>query len=289
MDGFLVLNKEKNMTSHDACFKVKRILKIDKCGHTGTLDPNTTGVLVIGINNATKLMPLLNEHDKEYKTTIIFGLSTDTLDITGKVIEEVEIKELDINKIYIVLNELKKQTKQIPPMYSSIKIDGKKLYEYARKGQVIDVPARDINVYDIKAISDLYKIDNKFCIDIYLSVGKGYYVRSFVKDLSDKLGVVATMKELERISCEQFNIKNSFTLDNLRNNEYTLLSIEEVFSDLEKLVVNDYLAKLVSNGVVLDERQIITEKPFLVYNREKLIAVYDVASTNKYKPLLIIK
>lgn len=289
MDGFIIVNKEKGYTSHDVCFKIKKLLNGAKIGHTGTLDPNTTGVLVVGVNKALKLMQLLNEHDKTYVTTVMFGISTDTYDITGKVVESRDVKDITTKQIEEALKELEKQKTQIPPIYSSIKVEGKKLYEYAREGKSIELMPRDIKIYSIKRLSDLYEIDSKLCLDIELSVGKGYYVRSFINDLSKILGIPATMYELQRNICGDFNITEAYTLKDIEENNYKIKSIEEVFPTLEHLEVNDYMARLVLNGVMLDERQIITDRPFIVYNQNKLIAVYEVVGENKYKPLLINK
>lgn len=288
MDGFLVINKEKGLTSFDVCAKIRKIFNTKSVGHTGTLDPNTTGVLVIAIGSATKLLKLLIEHTKEYNTTVLFGISTDTLDITGNVIEENNninlTKDLIINK----LDELKKETKQIPPMYSAIKVNGKKLYEYARKNIELELEARDITIYDLKSTSDLYKIDGRYAIDLYMKVSKGFYVRSLIRDLGIKLNVPATMYELDRISSGIFNKDMAVSLNNPDILD-KVISIDEVFSDLEILHVNDYIKKLVYNGVVLDERQIKTNKPFRVYSNNKLIAIYEPFLEYKYKVVAMFK
>lgn len=276
------------MTSFDVCHRVQKILKADKVGHTGTLDPNTTGVLVLGVNQATKLMPLLVEHDKEYQTTILFGILTDTLDITGRVLEEQEVS-ITNEMVDQGLAFMSTQTMQVPPMYSSIKINGKKLYEYARKKETIEVPAREVKLYECYRTSDVYLQNGKYACDVYLKTSKGFYVRSLIRDLAEHLGTVATMLELNRISSGDFHLKQSYTLDDLRNNEFQLLSIENVFSHLPKINVSPYLAKLVQNGVVLDERQISIDSPFLVYHDTELLAVYAPYQPLKYKAILILR
>ncbi len=288
MDGFLIINKDKNMTSHDVCSKVKRIFGTSKVGHTGTLDPNTTGVLVVAINRATKLMPLLLEHTKEYETTVLLGKSSDTYDITGKILLDEKRPNITNEMIDISLEKLKIQDKQIPPIYSSIKVNGKKLYEYARKNQEVKIEARDIKIYELKRTSDVYYIDGYAYVDLYMMTSKGFYVRSLCKDLGDMLNVPSLMYELNRISSGQFHLNNSVKL----NDESILnkvISIEEVFSEAEKIYVNEYMKKLIMNGVVLDERQVKTDKNILVYSNNELIAVYEPVGENEYKPVVIFK
>ncbi len=285
MDGFLVINKEKNMTSHDVCNKVRRKFNFNKTGHTGTLDPSTTGVLVVGVNNATKLMSFLAEHTKEYNATIMFGRSSETLDLDGLEIEEDNDFNLDYKDLEKVINSLKEQKTQIPPMYSSIKVNGKKLYEYARKKQEVKVEARDVTIYDLKLTSDIYIVDGFRCVDCYMKTSKGFYVRSLVRDIGQMLNIKTLMSKLDRVSSGDFKIDNAKTISEVDTCD--ILSIEDVFSDFSKLEVNDYMAKLVSNGVLLDERQIVTSKPLLVYNNKKLIAVYEPFKDGQYK--LVVK
>ncbi|MGM9971995.1 MAG: tRNA pseudouridine(55) synthase TruB [Anaeroplasmataceae bacterium] len=287
MDGFIVINKEKGMTSHDVCNKIKKIFSTKHVGHTGTLDPNTTGVLVVAINKACKLMPLLLEHEKEYNTTVLFGKKSDTLDITGNILEDIKC-EVITEAIDKAIEELKEAKTQIPPIYSSIKVNGKKLYEYARSNKEVKILPREINIYELKRTSDVYSKDGYNCVDLYMKVSKGFYVRSLCRDLGEKLNVPSLMLELDRASSGTFNKDISVKLDDpLITNK--VLSIEDVFCNLESIKVNDYMAKLIYNGVVLDERQIKTDKPFKVYNNNKLIAIYEVYKTNCYKPVVIFK
>ncbi len=288
MDGFIIINKEKNVTSHTVCHKVERLLNASKCGHSGTLDPNTTGVLVVGVNKGTKLMPYLNEHDKKYVTTIILGQTSDTLDITGILSEKVDVSNISNDAIILAINTLSKTTKQIPPMYSSIKIEGKKLYEYARKGVNIDLEPRDINIYASKLL-EIRKSNDLIEIDIELYVSKGFYVRSYAKDLGNLLNTKSLMKELNRVECGQFKLNEAYTLNDIFNGNYKILTFEEVFYDFDKLIIKPYLEKLVKNGIILDERQIKTKKPFFVYNENSiLLAIYDSVELYKYKPIVII-
>ncbi|MCR5706548.1 MAG: tRNA pseudouridine(55) synthase TruB [Acholeplasmatales bacterium] len=286
MDGFLIINKDKGITSFGVCNKIKRLTNTKHVGHTGTLDPNTTGVLVVTLGKACKTLPLLIEHTKEYRTTILFGKSSDTLDITGNIVED---KRVDINKEELLkaIDKVSSQKEQIPPMFSAIKVCGKKMYDLARKGERVELKPRDVRVNSYRIESDLYQIDGYYAIDIYLNTSKGFYVRSFARDLGQELGVPSLMYSLDRLSSGQFRIEDSVKLDD-PNLEAHLISIEEVFKDLEKLELNDYFSHLAKNGVVLDSRQIKTDKPFLVYHKDSLIAIYAPVDLYKYKPVIIL-
>ncbi len=197
MDGIIVINKPKDYTSHDIVAIVKKIFK-QKVGHTGTLDPNATGVLPLLIGKGTLTSKYLIEHDKTYIATIKLGVKTTTADIEGEIIEEKEVKEIvlkDENVQNILKGFIGKQ-EQIPPIYSAIKVNGKKLYEYARKNQKVEIKPRNIEIYDINLID----IDVKNKEIVYkVSCSKGTYIRSLCEDIAEKLGTYGYMKELNRI------------------------------------------------------------------------------------------
>ena len=285
MDGFFIVDKPQGMTSQTVCNKIKYKFNLNKVGHSGTLDPNTTGVLVVAVNKATKLLKLINEHDKEYIATIIFGYETDTLDMDGKIIKEIDMK-VNLNDIKKCVNELAKKTKQIPPLTSAIKVNGKKLYEYQRKGIDVEVKERNIKIYSSEILSDLRYIDNHYEIDIKLNVSKGFYVRSYARDLGIMLNGNAVLKELRRTKAGEFCVENSVSLDELR--EEDCISIFKQF-DFPKVEVNDYLKNLVLNGVTLDERQTTINQVFYVTNKCDIIAIYEPVDEKKYKPVLIFK
>lgn len=194
MDGIILINKEKNCTSHDVVYKVKKIFK-EKVGHTGTLDPNATGVLPILVGKGTKMSKYLINHDKKYIVTLKLGQRTDTQDSEGKIIEEKEVPTSALNRENI-LNILKKfigELNQIPPMYSAIKVNGKKLYEYARRGEMLEIKPRKIKIYSI----NLNKIDEKNKEIIFdVSCSKGTYIRSLCEDIAKEL---ETVRIYERI------------------------------------------------------------------------------------------
>ena len=193
MDGIIVVNKPSGCTSHDIVSKIRKKLNIKKVGHTGTLDPLATGVLPILLGNGTKLSKYLINHDKEYIATIKLGVKTDTADIEGTVIEEKKAPLFTEKQIMNALESLKGKQKQIPPMYSAIKINGKKLYEYARSGESVEVKPRDIEIYNIVLIK--YK-DNR--IQFKVACSKGTYIRSVCEEIAQKLNTVGTMSALER-------------------------------------------------------------------------------------------
>lgn len=286
MNGFLLIDKPKGWTSQDVVAHLKRKLGLKKCGHSGTLDPNTTGLLVVACNEATKMLKLINEHDKAYITTIVFGMNSNTLDTSGEILEDfkMEITEGDID---IALSELINQKSQVPPMVSAIKINGKRLYQYERKNQIIDVPARDVKIYELVKLAPLRYIDGHFEIDLLIRCSKGFYVRSFARDLGVALGGKAIMKELRRINSGDFNIDDSVPLKDVTIND--IIPITTIFNYFDKLEVNDYIAHLAKNGVVFDARQIKTDKPFYVFHKNDIIAIYEVVEEYKYKPLIIFK
>ena len=214
MDGIIIINKEKEYTSHDVVAKVKKILNEKKVGHTGTLDPNATGVLPILLGKGTKLSKYLINHNKIYEATLKLGEKTDTADIEGKIIEEKDVKKenLSVENIARTLQEFIGKSKQVPPMYSAIKVNGKKLYEYARKGQTIEIKPREIEIYGI----ELLNINNNE-ITFRVHCSKGTYIRTLCENIAEKLETVGYMKDLKRIEVGEFNIKNAITLKELES------------------------------------------------------------------------
>ena len=286
MNGFFLVDKPKGKTSSNVVLNIKKRLNLKKCGHNGTLDPNTTGLMVVGCNEATKLMKFINEHDKAYITTIVFGYDSNTLDIHGNILENFEMNftEEELDK---ALNQIIKFEKQIPPMVSAIKIDGKKLYELERKNINIELEPRNIKIHKITKLSKLRMVENHLEIDLIIDCSKGFYVRSFARDLGILLGGKAIMKELRRIRSGEFNIQNSTPLDEITLDN--IIDIETMFPNFDRLNVNDYIAHLVMNGVVLDERQIKTEIPFYVIHKDEILAIYEPVEEYKYKPVIIFK
>lgn len=249
MDGIIVINKEKGYTSHDVVAKLKKKLNISKVGHTGTLDPNATGVLPILIGKGTKFSKYLINHDKIYKAQIELGKKTDTADVEGNVIEEkpVDIEFIKQNLVQVLESFIGKQ-EQIPPMYSAIKKNGKKLYEYARKGEKIEVEPRKIEIYKI----ELVKYNEKN-IEFIVSCSKGTYIRSLCEDIAEKLNTVGYMKNLKRLQVGEFNIDCAIKIDeiNIENYDKYLYTLEDILKESPKLNLSSKKLNLFLNGVQL--------------------------------------
>ena len=260
MDGILIVNKPKNCTSHDVVYKVKKITN-QKVGHTGTLDPMATGVLPLLIGKGTLCSKYLKEHDKIYKATIQLGKKTTTADQEGEVIEEQEIANNALEPQYVTkrLKEFLGKQIQTPPMYSAIKVNGKKLYEYARKGQNVEVPKREIEIYEIELLN-IDKQNKKIEYKVHCS--KGTYIRSLCEDIAEKLGTIGYMAELERLKVGKFILKNAVSIDDLekKNIEKNIITIEEIFKNNEKINLTRKKLELFLNGV-----QITYDNPDGVY------------------------
>lgn len=260
MDGIILINKEKGCTSHDVVNKVKHIFN-EKVGHTGTLDPNATGLLPILVGKGTKLSAYLINHDKEYEVTLKLGEKTDTADSEGKVIDEQNVDKSVLNKENVanVLNSFIGKQEQIPPIYSAIKVNGKKLYEYARKNMEVEIKPRVIEIYSIQ-LDAINEEKREICFTVRCA--KGTYIRSLCEDIAKKLGTIGYMKELNRTKVGMFDIKNSIKIEELKNNknneaflEANLISIENLFIKLDdesnKIFLNDRKLQMFINGVKL--------------------------------------
>lgn len=260
MNGILIINKEKGCTSHDMVYKVKKIFN-EKVGHTGTLDPLAEGVLPILIGKGTLCSKYLINHDKKYIVNLALGQKTETADLEGKIIEEKNIpdKSLTQSKIEKVLKSFIGKQQQMPPIYSAIKVNGKKLYEYARKGQNVEIKPREIEIYDIK----LMNIDaQKKQIQFEVFCGKGTYIRSLCEDIAEKLETVGYMESLKRIQVGNFKIEESSRIQELEENkedtkylESKIISIEEIFKNKGKIKLDDRKMQLFLNGVKITQNQ----------------------------------
>lgn len=252
MQGILIINKPQGYTSQDVVSKVKKILNIKKAGHTGTLDPMATGVLPVLLGEYTKLSKYLIEHDKTYVAKLRLGIKTDTGDIEGNVIEEKDFDKTILEKANVenVLRSFLGKQKQIPPMYSAIKIDGKKLYEYARQGIEVKVEPRDIELYKLNLLSIIGDE-----IEFEVSCSKGTYIRVLCEDIAKTLGTIGTMSCLNRTVVDKFVISDAITFEELESNkehiESKLIKMEEVFKDLPRLDINKRKEELFLNGVML--------------------------------------
>lgn len=287
MDGFFYVNKPKGITSFSVCHKIQRELNIKKTGHNGTLDPDATGVMLVACGKATKLLPFFNIHDKKYIAEITFGYETTTLDAGGEITKTGPgtFTEIEIKKAIDILTENKEQ---LPPMYSAIKINGQKMVDLARKNQTVDIPKREITYLEKPKILSHRIKEAQTVIEVELYVSKGFYVRSFCRDLGHLLSSYATMTNLERIASGSIEIIDCDGLDMILSKRGTFHTIEEVLKDFSKVNVSDYIAKLVKNGVVLDQRQAQCENNILVYHNTSLIAVYEYCGNGQYKNVVIL-
>ena len=285
MNGIILIDKPKEYTSHDVVAIIKKISK-EKVGHTGTLDPNATGVLPLLVGKATGISKYLINHDKTYIATIKLGIKTDTADIEGNIIEEKEIPELSEEIVVKVLNDMIGKQTQVPPMYSAIKVNGKKLYEYARQGKIVEIKGRDIEIYNMKLV-ELNLKEAEVVFEI--SCSKGTYIRTVCENIAEHLNTVGYMKELRRVKVGEFEIKDSISIEDIKNNEKILeekvISIEKFFYDNEKLELNDKELQLFLNGVMLTKQNI--EGIYRIYNNDSFIGL-GIISNNRLKRDIII-
>lgn len=278
MDQLLVVNKPKGYTSRDVVNVLTKTFKTKRIGHTGTLDPIATGVLVCVTGKYTKLVNLLTSEDKEYIAEIKLGLKTDTGDITGNVLETSN-NSVDIKMLEEVLANFPKSYEQTVPKYSAVKIKGKKLYEYARNNEEVELPKREVHIYTLELISV-----HKDIITIKTKVSKGTYIRSLIEDICDTLGVSGTMNSLVRTKQGKFTLEESFTLEDINNNNYQGLTIHD-FLDYPALEVPANYLKIVLNGGVIPNNLGIKDKVIFTY-LNKDIAIYEKFEEN-LKPYIM--
>lgn len=294
MDGVLIINKPKEYTSHDIVAITKKKLG-EKIGHTGTLDPNATGVLPLLVGKATKISKYLVEHDKCYLVTLKLGIKTDTADGEGCVLEEKKVSKLILKEETVrnVLQSFLGKQMQRPPIYSAIKIQGKKLYEYARKGQKVEIPLREIEIFKIQLIQ-IDEKENQILFEVHCS--KGTYIRSLCEDVAEKLGTVGYMKELMRKKVGRFQIEDALLLEDLQEKNLDeigerILSIETIFSDFPKIELPKQKQQLFFNGVCLHANELgkqnLQEGSYLVYDGEIFLGI-AVAKKNLLKRDVIL-
>ena len=265
MHGIIVVDKEYGVTSRDVVNELSKIFKTKKIGHTGTLDPLATGVLVITIGKYTKLNEILTSTYKEYIATLKLGIKTDTYDIEGKVLEEkdVNLTEEEIKK---TIMSFEGKYMQEVPIYSSVKINGKKLYEYARQGIDVSLPKREVDIRKIEVMS----IDNNI-VKFKCLVSKGTYIRSLINDIGSSLGCGAIMTALRRTKQGNFNIDEAYTLEDIKNNNYKFVDIENKI-DIHSVNIDDELLFKIKNGGILDN--IYNEDTILFKYNNDMVAIY---------------
>lgn len=285
MNGIILIDKSKDYTSHDVVAIVKKISK-EKVGHTGTLDPMATGVLPLLIGKATGISKYLINHNKTYIATLKLGIKTDTADSEGKIIEEKEVQELNEEEVVQALNSIIGKQEQVPPMYSAIKVNGKKLYEYARQGKTVEVPSRTIEIFDTKLI-EFNKNEAEIIFEV--SCSKGTYIRTVCEQLAEKLNTVGYMKVLRRTRVGDFKIENAVKIEEIKENEKLLeektISLEKFFENKEKIELNNKELELFLNGVQLNKKNI--DEVYKIYNQNKFIGV-GIIKENKLKREIVL-
>ena len=277
--GIIIVNKPQDFTSRDVVNKISKILKTKKVGHTGTLDPLATGVLVICVGKATKLCDILTAEYKEYIATIKLGIKTDTLDITGKVIEE---KTFNVTKeqIKTTLDSFLGTSIQTVPIYSAVKVKGKKLYEYARNNEPVELPKRQITIKDIALLN--FKKDE---ITFKTTVSKGTYIRALIDDICKKMKTVGSMSSLTRTKQGNFMIEDAYTLEQIEKGEFQIIPLEAVLHNFEKINLDQKDFEKVKNGAIIDKK--FSGDIACFYFENKVIALYQTYEKNNKlaKPL----
>lgn len=271
MNGIVIINKSKGYTSHDIVAKVKKITG-EKVGHTGTLDPLATGVLPLLIGKGTLCSKYLMNHDKTYKVILKLGIKKSTGDEEGEILQKKSVDKniLEERNVNNILNSFLGEQEQIPPIYSAIKVDGKKLYEYARKGQEVEIKPRKITIYAIR----LLKIDKeKKEIEFEVSCSKGTYIRSLCEDIAKKMGTIGYMKELQRTQVGTFTLEQSILIEDLTKEtiEEHIITIEDLFKKLENIELNERKLQLFLNGVKLSFD--LKDGIYKIYSNQQFIGI----------------
>ena len=274
MDGVLLVHKPAGMTSHDVVNRIRKIFHTKKVGHCGTLDPEATGVLVLCIGKATKALQFLMSETKEYQATLVLGQATDTYDASGQVVAQKPFQ--GVSHVDAVLQSFVGSQEQLPPMYSAIKVNGKKLYEYARNHEKVEVQPRSIVIHHIELL-DQHDQFTTFRVQC----SKGTYIRSLCVDIGKKLGYPAHMQKLIRLASGHFRLENCFSLEDIEQGHYHMLSLEEAFQHFEHYVVED--AQIVYHGKKIKSD---IDHQVVVCNQEgQVLAVYGPDGTGYLKSI----
>lgn len=274
--GVLNVYKEKGYTSHDVVAKLRGIVKQKKIGHTGTLDPDAEGVLPVCLGKATKLCDLLTDKDKTYQAVLLLGKTTDTQDTSGQVLEEQKTDGLTEDKVREVILGFQGEYDQIPPMYSALKVNGKKLYELAREGKEVERKARKITIHEIRILEM-----NLPEVKMEVTCSKGTYIRTLCHDIGQKLGCGGCMKELLRTRVERFDIKDSIRLEEIESLQKEgsldekIIAIDEMFPTYRQILLTPKAAAAVRNGNSFRQKDILQKTAFKEYADGENVRVYD--------------
>ena len=285
MNGIYVVNKPEGYTSRDVVNIVGRFLGTRKLGHGGTLDPMATGVLVIAVGTARKALEFITDDTKEYVATVKLGIETDTLDITGNVVKEKENYFLDKAKLSSVLKSFVGKYNQEVPLYSSVRVGGKRLYKYARENIEVELPKRKVEIKNLELIECNHE---EFVIKTIVS--KGTYIRSLIRDIGDKIKIPCTMKKLVRTRQGDLTINDAVTLEEIETKKVRPLSVEKALYPIEFITVDDFIAGKIMNGAILNnmyDMDIIGFKN----NKGDVLALYKPYEKDKakIKPIKVFK
>jgi tRNA pseudouridine55 synthase len=284
MNGIIVVNKPKDYTSRDIVNIIEKKFNTKKVGHTGTLDPLATGVLVLCLGNHLKVAELLTSNSKEYIAKVVLGIETDTLDITGTIIKEEFNNNYTKEEIETALSSFIGKINQQVPKYSAVKVNGKKLYEYARNNIEVELPVKPIEIYSLELIDIPSLVDNHLEFTIKCQVSKGTYIRSLVRDIGKKLNTIATMKELTRTKQGKFTIEDSSTIEDILKDKYQILNMQNVL-DIPKIIVDDQQEPKIKNGQILP-RFFDDDKALILNKNNDILGIYQTyeKDNTKVKP-----
>lgn len=284
MEGVVLLHKPKGMTSHDCVFKLRKILREKRIGHTGTLDPDVTGVLPICVGRATKIAQFLTSETKTYEGEVTLGFSTTTEDASGEVVEKQDVNRVITRKeVEEALAELTGTIEQMPPMFSAVKVNGKKLYEYARAGQEVERPVRTITIHEFVLLDEREVFEGEnISFRFRVTCSKGTYVRTLAVMIGEKLGFPSHMSHLVRTASGEFLLEDCISFEEIEENvqngtvESIFISIDEALSKFPKMVVDEKQAEKIKNGMFLNN-ELETTAPFItVFDKnDRCLAIYE--------------
>jgi len=280
LEGILLMDKPTGYTSHDLCQKLRKILKEKRIGHTGTLDPLATGLMVLCVGRATKLVKYLSEHDKRYDVTMTLGMETDTLDTTGTITKTEEVSFIEEEAFDRILSSFLGPSMQIPPAYSAIKLQGKKMYEYARQGlEMPDIPKREVTFYEIKRLEPILYQNDTAIVHFHCHVSKGTYIRSLIRDIGVLLDLPAVMSGLRRTSVGEFSVDSAQKIEDVTLETVTFVDALTHLG-MPFLTVSDEIAIKVEHGVFLPLSLFQTTKETILQDRDnKPLAIYEYDET----------
>lgn len=286
MNGVFLIDKEKGCTSRDVVNEIIKHVETNKVGHTGTLDPIATGVLVVCVGKATKLVNTLTCENKEYEAQITLGIDTDTLDITGTILKT-EIPIVSENTIEEVVKSFKGEYYQEVPIYSAVKVNGKKLYEYARNNEKVTLPKRLVQIDNIELLGPIKYKDNNIIFNIRCSVSKGTYIRALVKDIATKLHTIGVMSELRRTKLGNIDIHDCVKIDDLRITN--MVPVSKMLKEYNCIVVDGTLKKDILNGKIIDNIY-NSDKVVFIDNNDLVLAIYKKYEKDdtKMKPDMVL-